>query len=238
MALSNGANLNLLANGDPGQQHYTQLMAQWRGFDALIQPRIVDKDLNAAPASPVDGACYIVGPVPGGFWANRSNQIARYSTIVNSWEFYTPKIGWSVFVIDENAEYRFTQSGWVSTAVVPKPQSIIVACSDEITALSAGTNKVTFRMPYAFTLTAVRASLTTAQSSGILLTVDINKDGVSILSTKITFDNTEKSSVMATVQPVISDFNLPDDCEISVDIDQIGGATAKGLKITLIGNPV
>ena len=36
-------------------------------------------------------------------------------------------------------------------------QSIIVAASDETTALTTGTAKVTFRMPYAFTLTSVRA---------------------------------------------------------------------------------
>ena len=37
-------------------------------------------------------------------------------------------------------------------------ESIIVAASDETTALTTGSAKVTFRMPYAFTLTAVRAS--------------------------------------------------------------------------------
>lgn len=41
-------------------------------------------------------------------------------------------------------------------------QAIPIACSDETTALTAGAAKVTFRMPFAFTVTAVRASLTTA----------------------------------------------------------------------------
>ena len=41
-------------------------------------------------------------------------------------------------------------------------ESIIIACSDETTAITTGTAKVTFRMPYAFTLSAVRASVTTA----------------------------------------------------------------------------
>ena len=35
-----------------------------------------------------------------------------------------------------------------------KIQSFVIACSDESTALTTGTAKVSFRMPYAFTLTA------------------------------------------------------------------------------------
>ena len=114
-------------------------------------------------------------------------------------------------------------------------QSIVVAASDETTALATGTAKVTFRMPYAFTLTSVRASLTTAQSSGSIFTVDINEGGTSILSTKLTIDNTEKTSTTAATAAVISDTALADDAEITIDIDQIGDGTAKGLKVALIG---
>ena len=112
---------------------------------------------------------------------------------------------------------------------------LIAAASDETTVLSVGTNKVIFRMPRAVTLTAVRASLSTAQVSGSIFTVDINENGNSILSTKLTIDNTEKTSTTAVTSPVISDSNLTDDSEISIDIDQIGNGTAKGLKIYLIG---
>ena len=114
-------------------------------------------------------------------------------------------------------------------------QSIIVAASDETTVLTTGAAKVTFRMPYAFTLTSVRASLTTAQSSGSIFTVDINEGGTSILSTKLTIDNTEKTSTTAATAPVISDTSLADDAEITIDIDQVGDGTAKGLKVVLIG---
>jgi len=114
-------------------------------------------------------------------------------------------------------------------------ESIIVAASDETTALTTGTAKVTFRMPYAFTLSGVRASLTTAQTSGSIFTVDINEGGTTILSTKLTIDNTEKTSTTAATAAVISDAALSDDAEITIDIDQIGDGTAKGLKVTLIG---
>lgn len=112
------------------------------------------------------------------------------------------------------------------------------AVTGETEALSVGTGKITVRMPYAFKLTSVRAYLVTAQATGSLVTVDLNEAGASLLSTKLTIDNTEKTSVTAATAAVISDFDLADDAEITVDIDQIGDGTAKGLKITLIGYQV
>ena len=114
-------------------------------------------------------------------------------------------------------------------------ESFIIAASDETTALSTGTAKATFRMPYAFTLTGVRASVGTAPV-GSVITVDINEAGSSILSTKITIAAGSKTSVGGTA-PVISDSALADDAEITIDIDTVGSSTAgAGLKVTLIGN--
>jgi hypothetical protein len=126
-------------------------------------------------------------------------------------------------------------SGGAPTSLVGTPCEIQLAASDETTAITTGTTKVTFRMPYAMTVTSVRASLSTAQTSGSIFTVDINKSGSSVLSTKLTIDNTEKTSVTAATQPVISDSDLFDDAEITIDVDQVGDGTAKGLKITLKG---
>jgi hypothetical protein len=113
-------------------------------------------------------------------------------------------------------------------------REIQLACSDETTALTSGTAKVTFRAPRAMVITGVRASLTTAQTSGSIFTVDINDSGTSILSTKLTIDNTEKTSVTAATAPVISDSAIADDAEITIDIDQVGDGTAKGLKVTIL----
>lgn len=116
------------------------------------------------------------------------------------------------------------------------PVVIQLAASDESTSLSAGTSKATFRMPHAMTVTAVRASLNVAGTTSGITTIDINEEGVSILSTKLTIDLTEKTSTTAATPAVISDASLADDAEITIDIDAIsGGATEKGLKITLIG---
>jgi hypothetical protein len=121
------------------------------------------------------------------------------------------------------------------TITQAKTEYLVLAASDESTALATGTGKVTFRMPCAFTVSAVRASLSTAQTSGSIFTVDINEGGTTILSTKLTIDNTEKTSTTAATPAVISDTVLADDAEITIDIDQVGDGTAKGLKVVLIG---
>jgi hypothetical protein len=110
-----------------------------------------------------------------------------------------------------------------------------VHVGDELTLLTAGTGKLTFRLPYAMALTAVRASLTTAQAAGAIFTVDINVGGSTILSTKLTIDNTEKTSTTAATPAVISTSSLADDAEVTIDIDQVGTPAATGLKVTLIG---
>jgi hypothetical protein len=88
-------------------------------------------------------------------------------------------------------------------------------------------------MPYAMTVTDVRATLTTASSSGTP-TIDINENGSSILSTEITIDASEKTSETAATAPVISDSALADDSEITIDVD-VAGTGATGLKVWIIG---
>lgn len=114
-------------------------------------------------------------------------------------------------------------------------ESFIIALSDEATDLTTGTAKVTLRMPYAFVVSEVRASVTTAPT-GSVLTVDINETATTILSTKLTIDAGETTSTTAATAPVISDANLADDAAMTFDIDTIGSTIAgAGLKVTLIG---
>lgn len=118
------------------------------------------------------------------------------------------------------------------------PHTFCIACSDETTALAAGAGKVFWHMPFAMTVVSVMAGLTTPQTSGAIFTVDVNEGagaGTSILSTKLTIDNTEETSLTAATAPVISDTALAKGSRMSVDIDQIGDGTAKGLKVYLVG---
>ena len=122
-------------------------------------------------------------------------------------------------------------------AAAAKTECIAIACSDETTALTAGTAKTTFHMPYAFYLTGVKAGVTTAPV-GSVLTVDLNEAGSTVLTTKLTIDAGEKTSGTAATAAVIGGAGpaLANNALMTVDIDGVGSSTAgAGLKIYLIG---
>jgi len=130
---------------------------------------------------------------------------------------------------------------WEDAGHVTQSRALEVACSDESTALTTGTAKVTFRMPFAMTLNqgeaGLRASLTGVGSTSGTTTVDVNQNGSTIMSTtKCTIDYGDDTSVGASAEPVITTLGLTDNAEITVDIDAVtGGADETGLKIQLIG---
>ena len=122
------------------------------------------------------------------------------------------------------------------TAAGARVEDIIVAVGDESTAITTGAGKVAFNMPFAMFLLSVKANLNAASSSGVP-TVDINEGagaGTSILSTKLTIDESELTSATAATAAVISDANLANDARITIDIDTAGTGAA-GLKVTLTG---
>lgn len=138
--------------------------------------------------------------------------------------------GQGALIVSDGTNYYTSRGGAGGSG---SQKVIQVACSDQTTALTTGTAKVTFRMPFAMTLTAVRASLNTASSSGNPA-IDVNEGGASIFSTTLTIDSGEKTSTTAATPAVISDSALADDAEITIDIDT-AGTGAKGLVVTLIG---
>ena len=120
-------------------------------------------------------------------------------------------------------------------ADVSKAKSIFAcAASDETTPFAAGGAVTTFMAPYGFQIKGIEASLTTPQTSGSIVTVDVNVDGVSILSTLITFDNGTVSTQKTGTPPVLSTTGVNIGSEITIDIDQIGDGTATGLKVYLV----
>jgi hypothetical protein len=129
MTMSLGPNLGLLVDGAAAEQHFVNLMAQFRGLDGLIQPHVKDKDLATPPGSPANGDMYIVAASPTGAWASQAGKLARWYVIpangsngasgTSGWQFFTPRIGWFVRVEDELdgggacKRYSYTGSDWV-----------------------------------------------------------------------------------------------------------------------------
>lgn len=157
-----------------------------------------------------------------------------YSTGSATWALADFTAAGRALVDDASAADQRTTLG-INSTNVKLTESLIIACSDETTAITTGTAKVTFRMPYAFTLSAVRASVTTAPTGSTLI-IDINESGTTILSTKLSIDASEKTSTTAASAAVISDSSLADDAEITIDFDQVGSTIAgAGVKVYLIG---
>lgn len=115
-------------------------------------------------------------------------------------------------------------------------ETFCVAASDETTALTSGTAKVTFRAPWAFTLTGARASVVTAPT-GQSLIADVMEGGTSVMTTnKLEIEASETTTVDATTQPTITDSAIADDAILRIDITQVGSSVAgAGLKVCLYG---
>lgn len=131
------------------------------------------------------------------------------------------------------AANEFTLIGERNSEPLSVATEIQMSVSDLTTTITTGTSKAYCRAPRAMTLTGIRASLLTVSSSG-LVTVDVNINGATILSTKLTIDASEKTSVTAVTALVMTSTAIADDDEITVDIDG-AGTGAKGLIVTLRG---
>ncbi len=171
--------------------------------------------------------------------AGRQNFYSGLTRIANGTDWTTE------WLLDNTSVAGNTETGITVTAqtdgtvdyvVDPIPYDICVALSDESTDLTAGTAKRTIRAPRAFTVTGVRASVSTAPV-GSTIDIDINEDGTSILSTVITIDASETTSTTAATPPVfIPSTIIADDALITFDIDRIGSTTAgTGAKVCILG---
>ena len=115
-------------------------------------------------------------------------------------------------------------------------QYMVRNLSDLTTNLTVGTTVEYFRLPFGANLTGITCSLLDAGTiTGV--TVDMLVNGVSILSTLLTTDATEKTSTTATTPAVISTSLIPYDAEITFDIDGVPTA-GKGLIVNLELEPV
>ena len=145
------------------------------------------------------------------------------------------KSGMPVFIEIETSPTKFIMMS--QPAYELALEEIPCPITSEVGLVTAGVSKFKFRLPYAFLVTDVKASLSTTQTSGNILTIDINISSSSILSTKLTIDNGEKTSETASAAAIINTLydHASDDMEVSIDVDQVGDGTATGLKVTLLG---
>lgn len=123
-------------------------------------------------------------------------------------------------------------TAFVQQEIDARSETLTVAFSDEVTPVTATTSKVCFHWQYSSTtVTGMWVGLSTAQTSGSIFTVDVNKAGATMLSTKITVDNGDETSRTAVTAPVLSTTALTVGDKVCIDVDQVGDGTAKGGKL-------
>jgi hypothetical protein len=139
---------------------------------------------------------------------------------------YSSLSGWSGY--SSHSGYSGI-SGW-SGETPSVSECMIVAASDEITPITTGTAKVTFRIPYDFTLTTLKGSLTTAGSTATI--VDVHLNGTSIFTGKPQL--TIASAGYYADATVFSDSNFNENDKLEVNVGSAGTGAA-GLKVYFIG---
>lgn len=130
-------------------------------------------------------------------------------------------------------EFALIQNGFDLIGSVRGATKYQLACSDLTSDLETNLEAAYFRLQRAITVTGVRASVLQPSVAGAV-TVQIQVNGVAMLSTPLTIDVGEKSSTTSAVPVQMSLTTLPDDAEIVVQILS-PGAGAKGLIVSLIG---
>ena len=89
-----------------------------------------------------------------------------------------------------------------------------------------------FRMPWAGTITDVRAAVGVASDTGPIV-IDVNKEGGSLLGTKLSIDEAELTSTTATTPHTISQQLMSDDALVTFDVDSAGANAEGPLTVTL-----
>jgi len=111
-------NVGLTAGFLPGENGWSPAMNKMlRMVDALMQARVLDKDLTVPPGAPASGDLYIVGPAATGAWAGQAGKLALWQAgddLTAVWLFITPKAGWRVFVVDESTRYQYSGTVWAA----------------------------------------------------------------------------------------------------------------------------
>jgi microcystin-dependent protein len=89
-----------------------------------------------------------------------------------------------------------------------------------------------YRVPWAATLTAVKANRNGTNTNGAV-TIDVNEGGASVLSTEITIDQNEDTSLTAATPAVIGDSAIANDALLTFDIDSANTSDEGPLTVTL-----
>ena len=109
--MSDTPNLGLTYLEAAQAQKHVTVNEALRRLDALLHIALLDRDLEAPPATPADGARYLVAPSATGAWAGKDGQIAAWQD--GAWAFLAPRPGWIAYLADEGKLILRAAAGWI-----------------------------------------------------------------------------------------------------------------------------
>lgn len=111
-------------------------------LDLLAQAGVVAVDLDAPPASPAAGQCWIVGAAPTGVWAGHAGALAGWTA--GGWRFLAARDGMRAWSAADGCDAVYTGGQWrvgalAGTALRIAGVQVVGARRPAIAAASGGT---------------------------------------------------------------------------------------------------
>jgi hypothetical protein len=161
------------------QKHVTHNEAL-RLLDLLIALSVVERATASPPASPAEGARYLIGPAPTGAFAGRAGQIAGRQD--GGWLFLAPRAGWLAHVVSEGVFLAYDGSGWNDVKLAP-------AAFQNLSALGIGTSSDAGNPLSAKLNAALLTARATAEGGSGDLRLTLNKSAPTTTVSQIYSDN-------------------------------------------------
>lgn len=187
-----------------------------------------------------DGTPVLLGEVPGAGGGGGVSSIAPGAFIsVDATDPANPEVSAKVSA-DAGNTLTAGLDGGLFVPPIPTPTPTVPPIIRDLTAVTGAVTSSThdiFRMPGAYTLGELRASVAEASTTGHIR-IDVKKNGGSILgTTPLVIEEGQTTSRHSIYQPDIIGMDFPDDALVEIDIIT-EGAAAKGLRVYFMGGTV
>ena len=106
-------------------------------LDGLVHLAVISRVVASPPASPQDGARYLVAAAPTGEWIGKNGKIAL--RMEGAWRYFTPNEGWQLWVSDEDLLLSFNGTAWIGSGVPTSLQNLSLL---GVNATADATNKL------------------------------------------------------------------------------------------------
>lgn len=176
---------------------------------------------STTPGSPTNGDIHLFSETH----ATQPNKVAVYDN--SGWVYLTPATGWRFYDVAAAAMRRFNGTAWLLVT-----EAFQIALSDMATAITTGTGKAGWVVPFDCKIAEVFSAVVGAQSSSGSVTVDAKIGATSIFSTLPTIDASESTSLTGT-GAVVSTTALTKGQIVTFDITA-AGTGAKGLIVSIM----